>query len=170
MKKIVLLSSMSLVLTACSQQTVAPQKQDINVNVNVDMSAAAKVENANNGAPVSNNIQPVPTSGGNVLGSLTPSQASRLASGMDMFGRNMGQYPYIKTDVPTALTWQHGGMVSGYTIYESYIYQLGGTVHRYFFVTNPAGVTEVLYSTGGTVVRHTANADIGGIFANAFVG
>ncbi|MDO4814003.1 MAG: hypothetical protein Q3988_02815 [Gemella sp.] len=171
MKKFVLLSSMGLFLTACSQQTVTPQKQDINVNVNVDMSAAAKVENANNGATPPNNNSGnnnAPISGGSVLGTLSPMQSERLAKGMVDFGRNMGQSPYIKTDVPTSLTWQTGGAVVGYTIYESYIYQSGGTTHRYFFVTNPSGGTEVLYSTGGTSVKPTANADIGGIFANAY--
>lgn len=166
MKKIILVLSMSLVLTACSSAaSETSQKPDVNVNVNVNMDTTTKVESGKGGVVAHNNVL---TNGASIKGTLSPMQSERLAKGMDNFGRNMGQYPYIKTDVPSSLTWQTGGEVAGYTIYESYIYQSGGTTHRYFFVTNPSGATEVLYSTGGTSVKHTENADIGGIFADAY--
>lgn len=162
MKKIILLTSMSLFLSACSNDVVTSKKIESESTTTSSKTTEEKVEEK------TSKKESIVNSSANIIGSLSPMQSERLANGMVDFGRMMGQYPYIKTDTPSSLTWETGGEVSGYTIFESYIYQNGPTTHRYFFVLNPSGATEVLYSTGGTIVRPTANFDIHAIFGNAY--
>ncbi|MBO4108562.1 hypothetical protein [Streptococcus suis] len=92
-------------------------------------------------------------------------QSAALADAMVLFGDEMGQNSYAKVETPETLTFQSGESFEGYRVLESYQYQNGETVHRYFFVLNPDGGPLVLYSTGGTDVKPTMNELLPKMFA-----
>ncbi|HFI0304154.1 TPA: hypothetical protein ACGOVA_001329 [Streptococcus suis] len=97
-------------------------------------------------------------------------QSAALAEAMLEFGDQMGQQGYVIVDRPDKLTFESGASFDGYQVMESYQYSSGSTTHRYFFVTNPSGQPEVLYSTGGTVVKPTANELLPRLYAEVLSG
>lgn len=171
MKKLLQCVAMVCLLSACSSN--AFDKKEAAISVTMATVTESKAETSVTTATVTETSVATSTTTESKVkmpNTLTAAQQVALENGMKAFGEKMNQVPYVKTDVPNQLTWQAGWEVSGYTIYESYIYQSGTTTHRYFFVTNANGTPEVLYSTGGTSVKRTANADIAAMFVAVYNG